>query len=97
MSRRRFDETFKRSREKLFRSMRLEESLVIVQVKSMELMLNVYEVGVGCINSMEKIVLQMNIPTAFVQMEDGINGYGLAIGLTSIYLVSIKYGINAQL
>lgn len=33
--------------------------------------------------------------TAFVQIEDGINEHGLAIGLTSIQPVSIKPGINA--
>lgn len=35
--------------------------------------------------------------TAFVQMEDGVNEYGLAIGLTSIQPVSIKPGMNAGL
>lgn len=35
--------------------------------------------------------------TAFVQMEDGINEHGLAIGLTSIQPVSIKPGMNAGL
>lgn len=35
--------------------------------------------------------------TAFVQMEDGINEHGLAIGLTSIQPMLIKPGINAGL
>lgn len=35
--------------------------------------------------------------TAFVQMEDGINEHGLAVGLTSIQPVSIKPGMNAGL
>lgn len=35
--------------------------------------------------------------TAFVQMEDGINEYGLAIGLTSIQPTRIKPGMNAGL
>lgn len=35
--------------------------------------------------------------TAFVQMEDGINEYGLTIGLTSIQPASIKPGLNAGL
>lgn len=35
--------------------------------------------------------------TAFVQMEDGINENGLAIGLTSVYPSKIKPGINAGL
>ncbi len=35
--------------------------------------------------------------TAFVQMEDGINQYGLAIGLTSIQPTSIQPGMNAGL
>lgn len=35
--------------------------------------------------------------TSFVQMEDGINEKGLAIGLTSVYPSKIKPGINAGL
>lgn len=35
--------------------------------------------------------------TAFVQMEDGMNEHGLAMGLTSIYPSSIKPGLNAGL
>lgn len=35
--------------------------------------------------------------TAFVQMEDGINEHGLAIGLTSIQPLSVKPGMNAGL
>ncbi len=35
--------------------------------------------------------------TAFVQMEDGVNEKGLAIGLTSVYPPSIRPGMNAGL
>jgi len=35
--------------------------------------------------------------TAFVQMEDGVNEHGLAIGLTSVQPTSIKPGMNAGL
>lgn len=35
--------------------------------------------------------------TAFVEMEDGVNEYGLAIGLTFIYPTTIKAGFNAGL
>ena len=33
--------------------------------------------------------------TAFVEMEDGINEQGLAIGLTSVYQKDLGYGLNA--
>lgn len=33
--------------------------------------------------------------TAFVEMEDGVNEYGLAIGLTSVYPKGLGYGLNA--
>lgn len=33
--------------------------------------------------------------TAFVEMEDGMNGHGLAIGLTSVYPAVLGYGMNA--
>lgn len=35
--------------------------------------------------------------TAFVQMEDGVNEKGLAVGLTSVYPPSIRPGMNAGL
>lgn len=33
--------------------------------------------------------------TAFIEMEDGINEHGLAIGLTSVYPKQLGYGLNA--
>ena len=33
--------------------------------------------------------------TAFVEMEDGVNAYGLAIGLTSVYPTVVQPGLNA--
>lgn len=33
--------------------------------------------------------------TAFIEVEDGINEYGLAVGLTSVYPIAIKPGFNA--
>lgn len=35
--------------------------------------------------------------TAFVEMEDGVNEYGLAVGLTSVYPVTVKPGFQAGL
>ncbi len=35
--------------------------------------------------------------TAFVEMEDGINEHGLAVGLTSVYPIQCKPGFNAGL
>lgn len=35
--------------------------------------------------------------TAFVEMEDGVNEHGLAIGLTSVYPKVLGYGLNAGL
>lgn len=35
--------------------------------------------------------------TAFIEMEDGVNEYGFAIGLTSVYPLSVKPGFNAGL
>lgn len=35
--------------------------------------------------------------TAFVEMEDGVNEYGLVVGLTSIYPITIKPGFSAGL
>jgi len=33
--------------------------------------------------------------TAFIEVEDGVNQYGLAVGLTSVYPITIKPGFNA--
>lgn len=33
--------------------------------------------------------------TAFIEVEDGVNEYGLAVGLTSVYPITIKPGFNA--
>lgn len=35
--------------------------------------------------------------TAFVQMEDGVNAYGLAVGLTSVHPHAVRPGMNAGL
>src|SRR5699024_12317857 len=35
--------------------------------------------------------------TSFLQMEDGVNEYGLAVGLTSVYPAVRKPGFNAGL
>ncbi len=37
----------------------------------------------------------MGNTTAFVEMEDGVNEHGLAIGLTSVYPKVLGYGLNA--
>lgn len=37
----------------------------------------------------------MGDATAFVEMEDGVNEYGLAVGLTSVYPKCLGYGLNA--
>jgi len=33
--------------------------------------------------------------TAFIEVEDGVNEYGLAVGLTSVYPVTVRPGLNA--
>lgn len=33
--------------------------------------------------------------TAFIEMEDGVNEHGLAVGLTSVYPITVKPGFNA--
>lgn len=48
----------------------------------------IYQLNDGC-NSFQ------GNTTAFVEMEDGINEHGLAIGLTSVYPKKLGYGLNA--
>lgn len=49
----------------------------------------------NCIYRMENAYAFTSNTTAFVQMEDGINEHGLAIGFTSVYPTVWKPGMNA--
>ena len=49
----------------------------------------------NCVYTLDNVYSFNRNTTAFVQIEDGINEYGLAAGLTFIYPKVRKYGCNA--
>ena len=51
----------------------------------------------NCLYNLDNVYSFNGNTTAFVEMEDGINEYGLAIGLTFIYPTVVNTGFNAGL
>lgn len=51
----------------------------------------------NCLYNLDNVYSFNGNTTAFVEMEDGINEYGLAIGLTFIYPTVVNAGFNAGL
>lgn len=49
----------------------------------------------NCLYQLKDVYAFNGNTTAFIEMEDGINEYGLAIGLTFLYPALIKPGLNA--
>ena len=49
----------------------------------------------NCLYNLDNVYAFNGNTTAFIEMEDGINEYGLAVGLTFIYPTVIKAGFNA--
>lgn len=49
----------------------------------------------NCLYRLDNVYAFNGNTTAFVQMEDGVNEYGLAVGLTFVYPKVRKYGFNA--
>ena len=49
----------------------------------------------NCLYNLDNVYAFNGNTTAFIEMEDGINEYGLAVGLTFIYPTVIKPGFNA--
>lgn len=49
----------------------------------------------NCLYRLDNVYAFNGNTAAFVQMEDGVNEYGLAVGLTFVYPKVRKYGFNA--
>ena len=49
----------------------------------------------NCLYDLDVVYSFNGNTTAFIQMEDGMNQYGLAIGLTFVYSYIRKRGLNA--
>jgi len=49
----------------------------------------------NCLYKLDNVYAFNGNTTAFIEMEDGVNEYGLAVGLTFVYPTIIKAGFNA--
>ncbi len=49
----------------------------------------------NCLYRLDNVYSFNGNTTAFVEMEDGVNEYGLAVGLTFVYPKDIQVGFNS--
>ncbi len=69
----------------------------IIFGRNSDFLVELEKLYMNCLYNLNRMYSFNGNTTAFVEMEDGINEYGLAIGLTFIYPTIIKPGFNAGL
>lgn len=67
----------------------------IIFGRNSDFLVSIEKLYMNCLYKLENSYAFNGNTTAFVEIEDGINEYGLAIGLTFIYPKIIKAGFNA--
>lgn len=67
----------------------------IIFARNSDFLVSLEKLYMNCLYNLENSYAFHGNTTAFVQMEDGINEYGLAVGLTFIYPKIKKAGLNA--
>lgn len=67
----------------------------IIFARNSDFLVSLEKLYMNCLYHLEKSYAFNGNTTAFVQMEDGINEHGLAVGLTFIYPKIKKPGLNA--
>lgn len=67
----------------------------IIFGRNSDFLVSIENLYMNCLYKLENSYAFNGNTTAFVEMEDGINEYGLAIGLTFIYPKIIKAGFNS--
>lgn len=63
--------------------------------RNSDFLVSLEKLYMNCLYHLDNVYAFTGNTTAFIEMEDGINEYGLAIGLTFIYPRIIKAGLNA--
>lgn len=72
-----------------------KDSNNIIFGRNSDFLVELEKLYMNCLYNLDNVFAFNGNTTAFVQMEDGINEYGLAVGLTFIYPTIIKAGFNA--
>lgn len=63
--------------------------------RNSDFLVSLEKLYMNCLYNLDNVYAFNGNTTAFIEMEDGINEYGFAIGLTFIYPTIIKAGFNA--
>ena len=69
----------------------------IIFGRNSDFLVELEKLYMNCLYDLDNVYSFNGNTTAFVEMEDGINEYGLSVGLTFIYPTIIKAGFNAGL
>lgn len=67
----------------------------IIFGRNSDFLVELEKLYMNCLYRLDNVYAFNGNTTAFVQMEDGVNEYGLAVGLTFVYPKVRKYGFNA--
>ena len=73
----------------------LKDNQNIIFGRNSDFLVELEKLYMNCLYKLDKVYSFNGNTTAFVEMEDGINEHGLAIGLTFIYPKVIRVGFNA--
>lgn len=63
--------------------------------RNSDFLVSLEKLYMNCLYHLDNVYAFNGNTTAFIEMEDGINEYGLAVGLTFVYPTIIKAGFNA--
>lgn len=73
--------------------MKIDKNIILG--RNSDFVITLEKLSMNCIYKLSTGYSFMGNTTSFIEIEDGINEYGLAIGFTSIYPTIIDYGFNA--
>lgn len=67
----------------------------VILARNSDFLTETEKLNMNCIYRLDGAYHFQGNTTAFVEMEDGVNEYGFAVGLTSVYPSCLGYGLNA--
>ncbi len=67
----------------------------IILGRNSDFLVSLEKLYMNCLYNLDSVYAFNGNTTAFIEMEDGMNEYGLAVGLTFIYPTIVKPGFNA--
>lgn len=73
----------------------LKDENNIIFGRNSDFLVSLEKLYMNCIYKLENVYSFNGNTTAFIEIEDGVNEFGLAVGLTFIYPTIIKPGLNA--